>query len=59
MPYAQLADEMNLSLSAVKSTSHRLRQRCRALLREEIAHTVATVADIDAEIRHLMETFSD
>jgi len=58
VPYAQLADEMNLSLSALKSTAHRLRQRCRELLREEIAHTVATVADIDAEIRHLMEPFS-
>ena len=50
---------MNLSLSALKSTTHRLRQRCRELLREEIAHTVATVADIDAELRHLMETFSN
>ena len=59
VPYAQLADEMNLSLSALKSTAHRLRQRCRELLRAEIAHTVATVADIDAEIRHLMETFRD
>jgi RNA polymerase sigma-70 factor (ECF subfamily) len=59
VPYAQLADEMNLSLSALKSTTHRLRKRCRELLREEIAHTVATVADIDAEIRHLMETFDD
>lgn len=59
VPYAQLADELNLSLSALKSTTHRLRQRCRELLREEIAHTVATVADIDAEIRHLMATFSD
>jgi len=58
VPYAQLADEMNLSLSALKSTAHRLRQRCRELLRAEIAHTVATVADIDAEIRHLMETFN-
>jgi RNA polymerase sigma-70 factor (ECF subfamily) len=59
VPYAQLADEMNLSLSALKSTTYRLRQRSRELLREEIAHTVATVADIDAEIRQLMETFSD
>src|ERR1041385_7800959 len=59
VPYAQLADEMNLSLSALKSTAHRLRQRCRELLRAEIAPTVATVADIDVEIRYLMETFSD
>ena len=59
MPYAQLAEEMNLSLSALKSTAHRLRQRCRELLRAEIAQTVATVADIDVELRHLMETFGD
>ena len=59
VPYAQLAEEMNLSLSALKSTTHRLRRRCRELLRAEIAQTVATVADIDAEIRHLLETFSE
>jgi RNA polymerase sigma-70 factor (ECF subfamily) len=59
VPYAQLADEMTMSLSALKSTTHRLRQRAREILREEIAQTVATVADIDAEIRHLMDTFSD
>ena len=58
VPYAQLAEEMNMSLSALKSTTHRLRQRCRELLRAEIGQTVATVADIDAEIRYLMETFS-
>jgi RNA polymerase sigma-70 factor (ECF subfamily) len=59
VPYVQVANEMNVSLSALKSTTHRLRQRASEILREEIANTVATVADIDAEIRHLMETCSD
>ena len=59
VPYLQVANDMNMSLSALKSTTHRLRQRAREILREEIANTVAAVADIDAEIRHLMDTFSD
>ena len=29
-------------------------QRYRELLREEVAHTVATAADIDDEVRHLV-----
>jgi RNA polymerase sigma-70 factor (ECF subfamily) len=32
---------------------HRLRQRYQRLLREEIARTVATEAEVDEEIRHL------
>src|SRR5207247_110471 len=59
VPYVQVATETNMSLSALKSTTHRLRQRAREILREEIANTVATVADIDAEIRHLMQTCSE
>jgi RNA polymerase sigma factor (sigma-70 family) len=58
VPYGQLAEQAGMSLSALKSTTHRLRQRCRELVRAEIAQTVATVADIDAEIKYLMETFS-
>jgi hypothetical protein len=36
-------------------TVHRLRERYRELLRAEIAHTVAAPAEIDDEIRHLIE----
>jgi len=57
VPYAQFAEQTDMSLTAIKSAAHRLRQRCRELLREEIGQTVATVADIDAEIRHLLEAF--
>jgi hypothetical protein len=33
---------------------HRFRRRYQSLLREEIAHTVATTADIDDELHHLI-----
>jgi hypothetical protein len=35
-----------------------LRLRCRALLRAEIAHTVATPAEVDEELRHLLAVLS-
>ena len=38
---------------AVKVAVHRLRQRYRQLLREEIANTVATPAEVDEEMHHL------
>jgi RNA polymerase sigma-70 factor (ECF subfamily) len=49
-----VATLLGLTESAVKSAIWRLRQRHRDLLREEIAHTVATPADINGEIRHLL-----
>jgi len=52
--YAEVATRLGLTESAVKSAIWRLRQRHRDLLREEIAHTVATPADVDGEIRHLL-----
>ena len=42
-----------MSEGAVKVALHRLRRRYGELLREEIAHTVATPEDLDEEIRHL------
>ena len=40
--------------NAVKQAFHRLRQRYRQFLREEVAHTVATPAEIEDELRHLI-----
>ena len=59
VPYPQLAEQFGLSLANVKTTAHRLRQRYRELLREEIAHTVALPNQIDDEIRHLMKVVSE
>ena len=51
--YADAADRLNSTESAVRVAAHRLRKRYRALLRDEIAQTVATADDIDDELRYL------
>jgi len=52
-PYRQVASELDMSENAVKVAVHRLRRRYRELLRDEIAQTVSTEAEIDEEIRDL------
>jgi hypothetical protein len=42
----------------VKSAVHRLRQRYRQLLRDEIADTVATPDEVDEEMRYLFSILS-
>jgi len=42
-----------MSEGAVKVAAHRLRRRYRELLREEIAQTVATPAEVEGELRDL------
>jgi RNA polymerase sigma-70 factor (ECF subfamily) len=49
-----IAVELGVSEGAVKQAVHRLRRRYRELLREEIAHTVATVGDVEDELRYLI-----
>jgi RNA polymerase sigma-70 factor (ECF subfamily) len=49
--YSEVGQELGLSESAVKSAIHRLRQRHRELIREEVAQTVSTVREIDEEVR--------
>jgi RNA polymerase sigma-70 factor (ECF subfamily) len=51
---AQIADELAMTENAVNQAFHRLRERYRQLLREEIAHTVMTPGDIEDELRHLV-----
>jgi hypothetical protein len=53
--YQQIADTLSLGLGAVKTAIHRLRGRYRALLREEVARTVAKPADVDEELRYLRD----
>jgi RNA polymerase sigma-70 factor (ECF subfamily) len=48
--YREAGDELGLSEGAVKVAVHRLRQRYRELLREEIGRTVTTPEEIDQEI---------
>jgi|ERR1700736_1574543 RNA polymerase sigma factor (sigma-70 family) len=51
---AKIAAELGMTENAVKQAYHRFRQRYRALLREEIGHTVAAPGDIEDELRHLI-----
>ena len=52
-PYAELAVTLGVSEGAVKSAVHRLRQRYRQLLHDEIAQTVANPDEVNEELRHL------
>lgn len=57
-PYVELAAALGMNEGAVKVAVHRLRQRYRELLRAEIANTVASSADVDAEMRHLFNVLA-
>ncbi len=52
-PYADLARQLAMSEGAVKVAVHRLRQRYREHLRNEIANTVAAPEDVADEMHHL------
>jgi RNA polymerase sigma factor (sigma-70 family) len=52
--YAAAAKELDTTEGAIKVAVHRLRRHYRELLREEIAHTVASPEEIDEEIRCLL-----
>ncbi len=52
-PYAALAPKLGMTEGSVKVAVHRLRQRYRQLLREEIADTVAEPEEVEEEMRHL------
>jgi RNA polymerase sigma factor (sigma-70 family) len=49
----ELADRLGMTAGAINVAVHRLRQRYKDLLREEIARTVSDPAEIDGEIRDL------
>jgi RNA polymerase sigma-70 factor (ECF subfamily) len=51
--YQQVADALGLSLGALKTAVHRLRNRYRALLREEVARTVTRPGGVEEELRCL------
>lgn len=56
--YAETAVRVGLSVSAIKTAIHRMRNRHRELLRDEVAQTVSTIGDVDDEIRHLIGVLS-
>jgi RNA polymerase sigma-70 factor (ECF subfamily) len=57
-PYAALAAKLGMTEGAVKVAVHRLRQRYRQLLREEIANTVGSRGEVDEEMHHLFSVLA-
>ena len=55
LPYSTLASQLGMEEGAVRVAVHRLRQRYRLLLRQEVANTVAVPEEIDEEMRHLFQ----
>lgn len=58
VPYADLAKRLNMAENTVKVSVHRMRQRYRALLRAEVAHTVASPGDVEEELRALFRALA-
>ena len=56
--YEAVAAQLNTSTGAVAVAVHRMRQRYRELVRREIARTVTTPAELEDEIRHLLDALS-
>lgn len=55
--YQSVADQLEMTASAARMATSRLRDRFRFLLRQEIAQTVASEQDVDEEIHELFLAF--
>jgi RNA polymerase sigma factor (sigma-70 family) len=55
LTYEEAARALSLGVPAVTTTIHRLRQRHRQLVREEVERTVVDPAQVDAELHGLCE----
>jgi len=55
---AEVASRLGLTESAAYSAVHRLRQRYGEILREEIGHTVNSAAEIEDELRYLVQVLT-
>lgn len=57
--YDRAANDLGVSLAALKSELHRLRRRFRAAVREEVAATVSAPHEIEQELNHLQKVLMD
>lgn len=57
--YEAAAAQLQLSVPALKSELHRLRQRFKALVRQEIANTVSAPHEIEQEMSYLQQVLMD
>jgi RNA polymerase sigma-70 factor (ECF subfamily) len=57
--YEEAAAQLGLTLPALKSELHRLRQRFKTLVRQEVASTVSAPHEIDEEMNYLQQILTD
>lgn len=57
--YRELGERLGMRPNTIAVGVHRMRQRLRALVREELLQTVADATALDEELRELRATFSD
>ena len=57
--YREMAQAIGMTEGALKVAVHRMRQRYRELLREEVAQTLETAADVDEELRYLFQVLGN
>lgn len=57
--YAEAGQKLGLNENAVKQAVFRMRKKYRELLRWEVAETVSDPADVDAELRELLQALSE
>lgn len=58
VPYRELAVRLKMTEGSVKVAVHRLRQRYRELLREQIAHTISGPEEVEEEILALFSALA-
>ena len=57
MSYEAIAEELSCSTGTVKSAMHRMKKTYRAIIRSEVAQTVAE-GEVEDELQHLMQILS-
>ena len=57
-PYAELGAGLNMPENTVKTLVRRLRLRYRELLREEVAHSVASPGEVEEELHYLFRALA-
>jgi DNA-directed RNA polymerase specialized sigma24 family protein len=58
LPCAEAAAQLGISENAVRSAVYRLRERYRAIFRDEIQRTVQDESEVEDEIRHLLSVLA-
>jgi hypothetical protein len=56
--YETVAEELGVSSGSLRTAAYRFRRKYRKLLRAQIAETVSSPEETDAEIRFLLSTLN-